>query len=207
MLKESFPCITVEGPVGPYEVLRAGTVPTLFVFATAAALSMAGDAIALERLARLADLVRERRDTVVYLALRENLLPTEMAPYVVDPGLLDLVLAPSHVAMTPKVWKTVRERTPSARRRVTLPALDDNLDGPLERLRHRQKQRGMDRTIGAATLILSGENTAFRALGGSAAYVARVGPRWENWEEYHVDWFQRDDERSVMLNYYGAAGR
>ena len=152
----------------------------------------------------MADLVRDRRDTVVSLSLRTNAIPRDMVSSIVDPGLLDLVLAPKQVAMTPKAWKSIRAMPPSARRRVTLPELDDELDGAKERLEFRQKSRGMDRHVGAATLILSGENTAFRALAGAAAYVARVGPGWRNWEEYHVDWFQRDDERKVMVNYYDA---
>lgn len=199
-MKESFPKIVVEGPVGPYEVLLAGRVPSLVVFALSDALLIAGDKPGLERLAQLADLVRERRDTVVHLALRANPLPPEMVPHMLDPGLLDLVLAPKQLAMTPNVWKEVRGRPSAARRRVTLPEIDDSLDGARERLEFRQKKRGMDRHVGAATLILSGENTAFRALAGSAAYVAAQG--WRNWEEYHIDWFQRDDERNVMVNYY-----
>ncbi len=200
-MKESFPKIVVEGPVGPYEVLLVGPVPSLVVFQTSDHLFVAGDRPGLERLARLADLVRERRDTVVSFPLRANAVPLDVAPWIVDPGLLDLVLAPKQVAMTPKVWKAVRAMPSSARRRVTLPELNDELDGAKERLEFRQKSRGMDRHVGAATLILSGENTAFRALAGAAAYVARVGPGWQNWEEYHVDWFQRDDERKVMINY------
>ena len=201
-MKESFAKIVVQGHAGPYEVLNAGPVPSLVVFATSDRLLIAGDRPGLERLARLADLVRERRDTVVHLPLRTNAVPPDMVPSIVNPGLLDLVLAPKGAAMTPHVWKAVRAMSSTARRRVTLPELDDSLDGAKERLEFRQKSRGMDRHIGAATLILSGENTAFRALAGAAAYVARVGPEWQNWEEYHVDWFQRDDERKVMVNYY-----
>ena len=201
-MKESFPKIVVQGPVGPYEVLNAGPVPSLVVFQTSDHLFIAGDRPGLERLARLADLVRERRDTVVHLPLRANATPPEMTPYIVDPGLLDLVLAPKGVAMTPHLWKEIRNRPSNGQRRVTLPEPDDTLDGAQERLQLRQKSRGMDRHIGVATLILSGENTAFRALAGAAAYVARVGPEWQNREEYHVDWFQRDDERKVMVNYY-----
>ena len=186
-MKESFSKIVVQGPVGPYEDLNAGTVPSLVVFQDSDSLFIAGDRPGLERLARLADLVRERRDTVVHLPLRTNAVPPDMVPSIVDPGLLDLVLAPKGVAMTPHVWKAVRAMPSTARRRVTLPGLDDSLDGAKERLEFRQKSRGMDRHIGAATLILSGENTAFRALPGAAAYVARVGPGWENWEEYHVE--------------------
>lgn len=204
-MKESFSYVTVQGPVGPYEVFHTGPMPTLFVFETADALWIAGDSIGFERLARLADLVRERRDTVVYLALRTNPVPPDMVPYALNPGPLDLVLAPQHVAMTPKVWQSVRAMKPSDRRRITLPPLDNNLDGPMERLQFRQKKRGMDRHIGATTLILSGENTSFRALAGAAAYVARVGQEWRNWEEYHVDWFQRDNERNVLLGYYDAS--
>ena len=201
-MKESFAKIVVQGHAGLYEVLNAGPVPSLVVFATSDRLLIAGDRPGLERLARLADLVRERRDTVVHLPLRTNAVPPDMVPSIVNPGLLDLVLAPKGAAMTPHVWKAVRAMSSTARRRVTLPELDDSLDGAKERLEFRQKSRGMDRHIGAATLILSGENTAFRALAGAAAYVARVGPEWQNWEEYHVDWFQRDDERKVMVNYY-----
>lgn len=204
-MKEGFPKIVAEGPVGPYEVLNVGPVPSLVVFQTSDSLFIAGDRTGLERLARLADLVRDRRDTVVHFPLRANAMPSDMAPYIVDPGLLDLVLAPKQVAMTPKVWKEVRAMPSPGRRRVTLPELDDTLDGARERLEFRQKTRGMDRHVGAATLILSGENTAFRALAGAAAYVARVGSGWQNWEEYHVDWFQRDDERNVMVNYYDAS--
>ena len=204
-MKESFPKTVVQGPAGPYEILHAERVPSLVVFQDSDSLFIAGDRTGLERLARLADLVRERRDTVVHLPLRGNIVPPEMAPHIVDPGLLDLVLAPKQTAITPNVWKELRNLPSPARRRVTLPDLDEDLDGAKERLEFRQKRRGMDRHVGAATLILMGENTAFRALAGSAAYVARVGEGWRNWEEYHVDWFQRDDERRVMVNYYDAS--
>lgn len=200
-LKASFPCVTVKGPTGPYEVLRAGPIPTLYAFrAKDDWTSIAGDPDALSRFAAFADLVATRRDTVVYLPLRQNGAPPPVADSILDDGVLDLVLAPKHTAITPKVWKTIRAWKPTATRRVTRPPFDPDWAGVDDRLRYEQATRGMDRHIGSATLILSGDPTTFRGLAAAAAFVANSG--WQNWEEIHLDWLQRDDERDVVIQLY-----
>ena len=204
-MKESFPKIVVEGPVGVYEVLLAGPVPALVAFQASNHLTIVGDRWGLERLARLADLVRERPDTAVHLSLRDNPVPARWAASVVEPGPLDLLLATSPIGMTAKVWDAVRARPSSARRRVALPELDDTLDGARERLEFRQKDRTMDRIVGSGALILSGENVAFRALAGAAAYVARVGPGWIAPPAYAVDWTLRAGELPVRIDYDDAS--
>ncbi|GEM_PF-2727563 len=200
-MKASFPCTVVEGPVGPYDILRANPIPGLYSFrATSDWTSLAGDPDGLERLAAFADLVGTRIDTVVYLPLRQNGVPSPLADYVLDDGVLDLVLAPKHVALTPRIWKEVRNRKPTTTRRVTRPPLDPDGTRPTDRLRYCQATRGMDRHIGAATLILSGDPTTFRGLAAACAFVAESG--WRDWEELHLDWLQRDDERDVAIQLY-----
>lgn len=192
----------VEGPTGPYEVLRARSIPTLYVFEMPDWTSLTGDPQALTRLASLVDLVGARRDTVVYLPVRQNGAPPPLADLLLDDGVLDLVLAPRQVALTPKTWKMVRGWKPTTTRRVTLPPADPDASRPADRLRYRQATRGMDRHVGAGTLILSGDPTTFRGLAAARAYVAESD--WENWEEDHLDWLQRDDERNFVIQLYDA---
>jgi hypothetical protein len=200
-LKASFPCTVVEGPVGPYEVLRTDPIPDLYTFRTTSDwTSLSGDPDGLSRLAAFADLVGTRNDTVVYLPLRQNGAPPPLADDILDEGVLDLVLAPKQVALTPKVWKAIRSRKPTTTRRVTRPPLDPDWSRAIDRLRYRQATRGMDRHVGAATLILSGDPTTFRGLAAACAFVAESG--WRDWEELHLDWLQRDDERDVAIELY-----
>ena len=193
--------MTVPGPVGPYEVLRSEPVPTLFAFQSGGNwTSVSGDPEGLRWLARLADLAGTRQDTVVHLPLRRNGAPPPLAEWVPDDGVLDLVLAPKHVALTPRAWKAVRGRKPTGVRQITLPPLDADMEGPRERLRYRQATRGMDRHMGCGTLILSGDPTTFRGLAAAAAMMAAT--EWDDWDEHHLDWLQRDDERDVAIQIY-----
>jgi len=199
-LKASFPCVVARGPVGPCEILHA-EAPSLFAVELKTGWQIvAGDAAGFHRLAFLAGLVATRRDTGVYLTARRNADPAWVREDAASPGLLDLVLAPRHLALRPKTWKALRARKATESRRVVLPPLARLTRFPRYPFGHFDREtRGMDRHVGASTLILSGERTAFLGL---AAFAAHMATCEANWDGAHLDPIARGGDPTLMLDFW-----
>lgn len=201
-MKESFPCFTVQGPVGPYEVLHAPPIATLFAVELKRGWRMiVGDTAGFHRLAFLAGVMATRHDTAIYLSLRSNPFPEWVGEEAASPGILDLVLAPHHVALRPKEWKALRERKPQASQRLLLPPLER-----LEAFPHypfdywgEHDVRGMDHRVGCATLFLSGDRKTFLSLARSAATIAGS---LHDWDACHLDHIMRGSDDEVTLNFW-----
>jgi hypothetical protein len=202
-VKASLSCVTVTGPTGPYEVLRSDPIPTLFVAESPSGWQyILGDTAGLHRLAFLAGLAATRRDTVVHLPLRA-VLPVGLADQgFTSQSLLDLVLAPHHVALRPKEWKRIRNWRSTERRRIVLPPLRRLDRYPETRVSYeRLDARGMDRRVGAGTLILSGDRATFDGLAEFATWIARCT---ENWDGTHLDRIVRHGDIDLMIRYWAA---